>query len=87
MSWLKADSNQTELSKEIVQENLGDISYDIRFGSMTMKEFQGLNSSYGDLFSVCDKRDIIRMIEHPSGYEPTRFNKNSCTRQWKMDQV
>ncbi|XP_031631886.1 BTB/POZ domain-containing protein 2-like [Contarinia nasturtii] len=62
MSWVKNKSEEENLTRDIVQSELGDLFYKIRFGSMTIKEFSTLIPSYGSLFSNGELQDIIQFV-------------------------
>lgn len=74
MAWVKNVSKKNELTKEIVENYLGDAFYDIRFASMKVEEFAALIDEHGDLFTEDDCKEIIRMIGLPN-YQPKRFSK------------
>ncbi|XP_055301672.1 BTB/POZ domain-containing protein 3-like [Sitodiplosis mosellana] len=73
MSWVKAASNQEELTKDIVQTHLGDLFHEIRFRSMSHNEFIDLLPSYGKLFSADEFNEILQMIRNAE-YQPKIFN-------------
>ncbi|XP_031639884.1 uncharacterized protein LOC116351878 [Contarinia nasturtii] len=62
MAWLKSVSHQDELTKEIVQQYLGDSFYKIRFATMTLQEFTSFDPSYEELFSFGEYRKIIKKL-------------------------
>ncbi|XP_055317509.1 BTB/POZ domain-containing protein 2-like isoform X2 [Sitodiplosis mosellana] len=62
MSWLKSASKQEQLTREIVQKHLGDLFYEIPFGSMSPKEFAAFDRSYESLFKADEYREIIQMF-------------------------
>lgn len=61
MDWVKAKSKCDVLTKEIIQEYLGDLYYNIRFASMTMHQLCGLQMKYGSVISS-DFIDITKII-------------------------
>ncbi|XP_031635245.1 uncharacterized protein LOC116348462 [Contarinia nasturtii] len=79
MAWIKSTSGEEIVTKQMVQDKLGRIFYDIRFGSMTLKEFASLIPSYGELFSICEHQDIIQMIADDD-FQPKMFNGNRAKR-------
>ncbi|XP_055301666.1 BTB/POZ domain-containing protein 2-like [Sitodiplosis mosellana] len=62
MAWVKATTKQNTLTKELVQSQLGELFYEIRFGLMTMDEFVALIPSYGKIFGADEYTDIIQLI-------------------------
>ncbi|XP_055308277.1 BTB/POZ domain-containing protein 3-like [Sitodiplosis mosellana] len=73
MSWVKAASNQQNLTKEIVQTHLGELFYEIRFRSMSHDQFVDLLPSYGKLFTGDEFNEILQMIRNAE-YQPKIFN-------------
>lgn len=63
MLWIKAASNQTNLSREIVRRYFGDLFYKIRFESMSMEDFNSIQKSYGCLFTSDEYNRIVETIE------------------------
>lgn len=76
IAWTKNASKQNDLTREIVQNLLGDLFYEIRFRSMNIIEFSTLSLEYGHIFSSDEYREIVHMIGCP-GFEPTLFNKTA----------
>lgn len=72
MAWVKAESKQNSLTKEIVDERLGDLFYEIRFGSMTHREFCNLADKYDAVLSN-DFKTIVKLITLPN-FQPDKFN-------------
>lgn len=62
MAWVKAKAEEEQVTKEMIQIHLGDLFFDIRFGSMTIEEFTVLLNSYGNLFSSDEYQEIVQMI-------------------------
>lgn len=62
MAWVKTKSKENELTKKIIETELGNLFYEFRFRSMTLKEFSDLIPSYGSLFNINEHQDIIQMI-------------------------
>lgn len=62
MSWIKATSKEEKITREIIQEYLGDSFFDICFGSMSMDDFVKLLPLYGDLFSTSEYNEILQTI-------------------------
>ncbi|XP_055306282.1 BTB/POZ domain-containing protein 3-like [Sitodiplosis mosellana] len=75
MAWTKHASKQNDLTKQIVKAQLGDIFYDIRFGSMTFDEFGAFSLAYGTIFAPDEYREIVHMISCP-GFESKLFNNS-----------
>ncbi|XP_055305896.1 BTB/POZ domain-containing protein 9-like [Sitodiplosis mosellana] len=63
MKWVKTASGQNEISKELVQNHLGNLFYDIRFGSMTMQEFNAIYTAHGCLFTDKEQQGITKLIK------------------------
>lgn len=76
----KTDSNVT---RQMIDEHLGDLFYEMRFGSMTMDEFSGVTSTYGDLFSADEHHEITQMIT-ANDFQATRFK---CDIEWNKDDI
>ena len=62
ISWIKSSSNHSELTKEILHAELGDLMKKIRFGSMSTKEIASLIPFCGNLFSVDEYQELIQLI-------------------------
>ncbi|XP_031639027.1 uncharacterized protein LOC116351111 [Contarinia nasturtii] len=73
MAWIKAGSKQDVVTKQMVEDQLGDSFYDIRFGSMTFNEFATLIPSYGEIFSRMEYQDIIQIIADKD-FQSNMFN-------------
>ncbi|XP_055305912.1 BTB/POZ domain-containing protein 3-like [Sitodiplosis mosellana] len=63
MKWVKTAAEQDEISKELVQNCLGNLLYDIRFGSMTMQEFNAIYTAHGYLFTDKEQQGITKLIK------------------------
>lgn len=74
IAWLQAKNKQQPVTRETVQTHLGDLFYEIRFGSMTFVEFATISSSYGHLFTALEYQEIIQMINHRD-FQPQVFKK------------
>ncbi|XP_055295381.1 BTB/POZ domain-containing protein 3-like [Sitodiplosis mosellana] len=84
MAWIKAASKQDTLTKELVGAHLGESFYDIRFGSMTMEDFDAIYMANDALFSTDEYQDIVRSITSKE-YEAKLFKGK--TRQCTWDQA
>lgn len=62
MNWVKSVSKHNELTKEIVNEHLGELFYKIRFGLMSLSDIRQLFKAYSKLFSTNEYRKILQMI-------------------------
>lgn len=80
MEWVKAKSEQNALTKAIVDTHLGDLFYEIRFGSMTIQEFCKLATKYDSVLSN-DINTIIKLIAFPD-YKPEKFNIRPREIKW-----
>lgn len=80
MAWVKAKNKQDGLTKEIVEDALGDLFYEIRYGSMSIQEFCNLVMKYDAVLSN-DFKTITKMIVLPD-YQPEKFRTRP--RQIKM---
>lgn len=79
MLWTKAVSKQENLTRETVEEHLGELFYQIRFRSMTTDEFSDLLSTYADIFSL-EMREEITQIMKTGKCKTNLFNRNR--RRW-----
>ncbi|XP_055325984.1 BTB/POZ domain-containing protein 6-B-like [Sitodiplosis mosellana] len=75
MSWVKATGKQDNLTKELVQTQLGQLFYEIRFGSMALDEFTALVPTNGQLFTNTEYTDIIQSITNKE-FNAAMFNGN-----------
>ncbi|XP_031631887.1 BTB/POZ domain-containing protein 2-like [Contarinia nasturtii] len=73
MSWVKNKSKEENLTREIVQSQLGDLFYKIRFGSMTINEYATLIPSYGSLFLNEEYQEIIQIVGDKE-FQSKQFN-------------
>lgn len=62
MAWVKKASKQEQVTKELVEEHLGEQFYRIRYRSMPFDKFTEMVSSFGRLFSTDEYTEIIQMI-------------------------
>lgn len=76
MEWVKAASNQEVVTKDLVNEHLGDLFKEIRFGLMGIEEFAKLTTSYGDLFTREEYQEIVQTIVLKD-FEPKIFKKDA----------
>lgn len=72
MNWVKATAQVDQLTHEVVQDQLGEMLYDIRFKSMTYQDFATLLPVYGKLFSTDEYQDISQAIALRE-FQPTIF--------------
>lgn len=72
MEWVKAKSKQNVLTKEIVDEYLCDLFYEIRFGSMTIQDLCNLSLKYDAVLSD-DFKTITKLIVLPN-FHSEKFN-------------
>lgn len=72
MEWAKAKSKQNFLTKEIVDEYLGELFYEIRFGAMTIQELCNLATKYDSVLSN-DFKTLTKLIVVPN-FQPEKFN-------------
>lgn len=86
MCWVKTKSKQNQLTREIVQEHLGELFYEIRFASMTSEDFAALYSSYESIFSHAEYIDVNQMITL-ANYQPKMFKGKPRTVQWNKDAI
>lgn len=88
MTWIKSKSKKNTLTKEIVQSQLGNLFYDIRFGLMTAKEFNAIYKSYGFVFTHDDRRTISEMItlkgKAKSKKNQAKFNMDQRQNAWNQ---
>lgn len=62
MSWVREACGQTDLTRQIVNSHLGDSFNKIRFGAMSLEEFDTIKSSYKGLFTADEYNSIVQMI-------------------------
>ncbi|XP_055306482.1 uncharacterized protein LOC129570785 [Sitodiplosis mosellana] len=74
MNWVKATAKVDQLTREIVQAQLGELFYNIRFKSMTPQGFAALVPSYGCLLSNDEYGDISQAIALQD-FQPNIFSK------------
>ncbi|XP_031633929.1 kelch-like protein 13 [Contarinia nasturtii] len=73
MEWTKTAANADNLTREAVEQQLGNLLYEIRFKSMSPQQFANITSLYGNLFSSDEYRDIIQSTLVPD-FEPNMFS-------------
>ncbi|XP_055298683.1 BTB/POZ domain-containing protein 3-like [Sitodiplosis mosellana] len=87
MSWVKTTARKDDLTKELVQTQLGAWFYVFRFGSISLGEFSKLIPAYRHLFVSPEYANIIQMIADKE-FQATMFNgnreKRSDSEGWKM---
>lgn len=83
MAWVKAKSKQNILTKAIVDEYLGDLFYEIRFGTMSIHDLCVLATKYDSVLSD-DFKTITKLIVMPN-YQPERFNTRPRQIKWIED--
>lgn len=83
MAWVKAKTKQSVLTKELVDEHLGDLFYDIRFGSMTIQDLCNLATKY-DMVLSNDFKTITKLIVLPN-FQSERFNTRQRQIKWSED--
>lgn len=86
VAWLRAATKQEEVTRELCHHYLGDLFYDIRFGSMTIEEFAALSPEYGHLFSFDEYQDIIQLIVSKD-FQSKYFKNPPRQVQWNSDTV
>lgn len=85
MSWIKTQSQQNVVTRELLQHHLGDLFYKIDFGKMTIEEFAAVVRSNGFVFSVDEYKEIIEMIMFPGSrgqnqdYSLANYNNSGGT--------
>lgn len=62
MSWVREACGQTDLTRQIINSHLGESFNKIRFGAMSLDEFDTINSSYKELFTTDEYNSIVQMI-------------------------
>lgn len=80
MAWVMVKSGHNVLTKEAVDEHLGDLFYSIRFGSMTIGEFCQLLEKYDAVLSD-DAKTITKLIGL-TGFHQDRFSTQSRRIKW-----
>lgn len=86
MSWVRVASETEHLTRDVVQTQLGNLFYEIRFGAMTSEEFGKLLPVYGELFSANEHDEIARVI---SGQEtdPQIFKASRRIPVWDSTRI
>lgn len=90
MSWVKAKSKQTVLSKELVETHLGDLFYDIRFATMKIEKFCALAKQYDPILSGYHKTitNMIVLKETSDQFKSTpRYDKWYSTTVMYCDRI
>lgn len=82
MAWVKHQSKETKLTKELVDKHLGDLFYEIRFRSITYRELCSLVNRYRDVLEE-DFTTISDMITRPR-FQADKFNV--CPRQFRWNE-
>lgn len=80
MEWVKAKSKQNVLTREIVDEYLGDLFYEIRFGALTIQELCNLTMKYDAVLSD-DFKTLTKLIVLPN-FQPEKFNTRPRQIKW-----
>lgn len=80
MAWVKEKSQQSALSRDLVDTHLGKLFYEIRFASMTMKELCTLATKYSTVLQS-DMSTIMTMISLP-GFQSGIFNQHPRKIEW-----
>ncbi|XP_031637920.1 BTB/POZ domain-containing protein 2-like [Contarinia nasturtii] len=86
VSWVKATSQQNEVTKELMQIHLGELFYEIRFRLMSFAQFSELIASFGHLFSADELREVIQMIPSKD-FEPKLFNNKLRGVEWNETKI
>lgn len=85
MSWVRTLSGVDKLTRDIVLTHLGDLFYNIRFGSMSHDEFVKLLQTYGELFSMPECIKILQLISRLE-MQPKLFKCSHRLIAWDEDQ-
>lgn len=72
MNWIRTSNQQEVLTREMVETELGDLFYQIRFGSMTPGNFSKLIGKYGSLFTAEESQEIFQICSL-NEYQPKMF--------------
>lgn len=83
MAWVKVKCGLNVLSKECVDEHLGELFYGIRFGSMAIEEFCTLAKKYNAVLSK-DFQTITNLIGLPE-MQQNEFNTQRREIKWTND--
>lgn len=86
MEWVRAKSMQNAFAKETVLTFLGDSFYDIRFGLMTIEQINGIFTSYVDLFTDDEQKQIRRLIASKN-FRSKMFSNQPRPRQCYWDKI
>lgn len=85
MAWVKAKSGQNTLTKQLIHTHLNDLQYEIRFASMTTKEFCALEAKYSAVLRD-DFHAIINSIAS-SSIQSGAFNKHPRQANWNENDI
>lgn len=82
MDWVKHASGSETLTKDVIQSHLGNLLFDIRFGAMTIDEFNAINTSYGHLFSRADHKAIVDLIKSKKSQSAKKQSKERTAQRF-----
>lgn len=85
MAWVKYQSKESTLTKELVDKHLGDLFYEIRFRSITYRELCSLVNKYRDVLEE-DFTTITSMITRPR-FQSDKFNVSRRQFEWNEQAV
>lgn len=80
MEWVRIKSKQSTVSREYVDQFLGNLFYEIRFASMTMQQLCSLAAKYKSVL-LSEISTIINIITVP-GFHSENFNQEPRHTKW-----
>lgn len=86
INWVRTAGQQEDLTRELLESELGETFYQIRFGTMAPEEFSALIPSYGALFTNEESQEIFQMCSLIE-YEPKFFTSKRRNRYGFKDDV
>lgn len=86
MQWVEHQSGIEALTREIVQQHLGDLYYKIRFASMTMHELCSLQTKFSSVISS-DFITIAKIITLGPAFQPIGFSTAPRQIKWNKDAI
>lgn len=75
MSWLRYASYQEYVSRDLIEEYLGELFYEMPFGSMSIDDFAVFNHVYEDLLTPEEYEEVLQMIVFKHS-EPKTFKQS-----------
>lgn len=74
MAWVKHKSTEFTLTRDVIDDQMGDLFFDFRFRSMSLSEFVSLLPMYGHLFTAEEREEITKLITAVPGFVSRHFS-------------